>query len=73
MGFSCRREPRVGWLYSLADGVSLFSTFTCPQSRVCLTVVRNGFSVGRSQISGWVQNDSCRSWAHPDGEERDEI
>lgn len=37
---------------SVADGVSLFSTFTCPQSRVCLTGMRNGFSVGRAQVSG---------------------
>lgn len=63
MGFSCRREPRVGLFHSLANGVSLFSTFTCPpQSRICLTISRNGFSTVRSQIVQWViLTDLCCS------------
>lgn len=69
MGFSCRREPRVGW-FTPAGGVSLSSTFTCPQSRVCFTGMQNGFSTVRSQILFGVGSDRlCCSWAHLNGEE----
>lgn len=71
MGFSCRREPRVGLFHSLADGVSRFSTITCPQSRISFAVMQNGFFKVRSQILEWFQTDLCCSWVHPNGEEEE--
>lgn len=73
MGFSRCSEPRVGLFHSLADGVwlSRFSTITCPQSRISLEVMRNGFSTVGSQILEWVQTDLCCSWAHPNRKEEE--
>lgn len=70
MGFSCRREPRVGLFHPLVDGVLAFPPSPAPSEEFLCQCCGKAFAV-RSQVLGWVQTDLCCSWAHPKREEEE--